>query len=146
MLWFGGCLPYNCIWEPLFLHLFILCMYVYMWGCMCLCPGIWCCGWIYKSGDNLQESVLSFHLWVTVSNSDCQAWWQAFLPTESFLWPNTSLADTFAIFLIEPLLPSTVEGSCSDQIHSLYSLILVRLGFVKHLFRLDARVLRVPGL
>lgn len=30
-----GCLSYSCIWEPLFVHLFILCMYVYTWGCMC---------------------------------------------------------------------------------------------------------------
>lgn len=67
-------LPFIQLYMGTSLCSFIYFLYVSVHMGMHVCPGIWCCGWIYKSGDNLKESVLSFHLWVTISNSDCQAY------------------------------------------------------------------------
>lgn len=48
---------------------------------VCRCAHPMACVW--RSEENLLESVLSSTMWVLGSDSGCHAWWQVPLPAES---------------------------------------------------------------
>ena len=75
------------------IHVYVcayVCASVCAYAFECVCAYVLVCAdaviYLWMLGNNLQDSVLAFHCLSEVLNSDCQVWWQAPLPTETFCW------------------------------------------------------------